>query len=138
MNKLILGLGMAIVAGFSACSPKLSPDRNWDNRRWVVIELKGVPVQQSGNSRDAHIIFHPENSTFAGNGGCNRISGNYSLDKDEIDFMNVTHTMMSCADIGFEQAFLSNLDRVNRYEEAAGNRLHLKRGNDVIIILEER
>jgi heat shock protein HslJ len=43
--------------------------------------MKGVPVQQSGGRRDAHITFDVAAKRFSGNGGCNQVNGNYSVDK---------------------------------------------------------
>jgi heat shock protein HslJ len=63
------------------CSPKLSPDSSWGNQRWVVVEMKGVPVQQSESRRDAFLKFEVAGKKFSGNGGCNQINGNYTIDK---------------------------------------------------------
>ena len=49
-------LVVIIITAFN-CSPKLSPDSGWGHQEWVVTEMKGVPVQQSGGRRDAHISF---------------------------------------------------------------------------------
>jgi heat shock protein HslJ len=134
MKKTILPLLLTVAI---SCSHKLSPDHSWTNQRWVLIEMKGVPVQLSGGSRDAYISFFPENNSFTGNGGCNRVNGNYSINKSSIHFTEVASTKMSCSDIGFEQAFLSTLDRVNRFEQR-DNRIHLKRDKEVVLILEAR
>src|SRR5687768_6213513 len=67
--KYILILFFAII-GFE-CSPKLAPDALWGRQNWVLVELKGVPVQQSGGRRDAHIVFDVAQKKFSGNGGCN-------------------------------------------------------------------
>ncbi|HYV53859.1 MAG TPA: META domain-containing protein, partial [Chitinophagaceae bacterium] len=76
------------------CTPKLSPDSNWVGRRWVLTEMKGVPVQLSGGRRDAYINFEAAEKRFTGNGGCNQVSGNYSLDKKNIHFGEVISTKM--------------------------------------------
>src|SRR6188508_3879126 len=86
------------VAAFK-CSPKLSPDAGWGHQQWVLVEMKGVPVQQSGGRRDAHIAFDVVAKTFSGNGGCNQVNGNYNVDKSEIRFTEVLSTKMSCNDI---------------------------------------
>jgi hypothetical protein len=57
MKNLLIGL--IIISGFN-CSPKLSPDYNWQNKKWVLVELKEVPVQLSGSRRDAFITFSPD------------------------------------------------------------------------------
>ena len=119
------------------CSPRLSPDSNWGRQQWAVVELKGVPVQQSGGRRDAHLVFEVSEKKFRGNGGCNQINGNYNLDKKEIHFIDVIATKMSCDDIEFENVFLYELGRIDRYE-VNGNELRLKRRQETKIVLRSR
>ena len=119
------------------CSPKLSPDYSWGNQRWVLIELKGVPVQQSETRRDAYINFEVGEKRFTGNGGCNQISGNYILEKTNIHFTEVTSTKMSCSDIEFENVFVSTLSSINRYE-VKGNDLLLKRNREVMLVMRTK
>ena len=121
------------MAAFLGCSPKLS-DSSWGRSRWVLTEMKGVPVQLSGGRRDAYINFEPREKRFSGNGGCNQISGNYSLDKKNIHFTEVISTKMSCEDIAFENTFLSTLNNVDRYE-VKGDNLLLKRKREVVLVL---
>src|SRR5215203_241162 len=109
-----------------SCSPRLSADAGWTRQRWVVTEMKGVPVQLSGGRRDAFIRFETDGKRFTGNGGCNQINGSYALNKKEINFGQVTSTKMSCEDIAFESTFLDLLTRVDRFEQK-GNDLLLKR-----------
>jgi len=124
------------VFGF-CCSPKLSPDAGWYRQHWVVVEMKGVPVQQSGGRRDAYINFEVGEKKFNGNGGCNQFNGNYSLNNRNITFSEVTRTKMSCEDIEFENTFLSVLGTVNRYE-IAGSDIYLKRKNEILLILRAK
>ena len=114
------------------CTPKLSPDSNWTGRRWVLTEMKGVPVQLSGGRRDAYINFEAPEKRFTGNGGCNQVSGNYSLDKKNIHFGEVISTKMSCEDIQFENTFLSTLNSIDHYEQR-GDDLLLKKKKDVLL-----
>ncbi len=134
MKNLLLLFLVFIVMN---CSPRLSPDATWGRQQWVVVELKGVPVQQSGGRRDAHIIFDVAEKRFSGNGGCNQLSGNYTVDKREIRFTDVTSTKMSCNDINFETAFLNELARVDRYE-MNDNELRLKRKQETLLVLRSR
>ena len=124
------------VAAFN-CSPKLSPDSGWGHQQWVVVEMKGVPVQQSGGRRDAHINFEVAEKRFTGNGGCNQINGNYSIDKKEIRFTEVLSTKMSCNDIEFENAFLSALSSIDHYE-VNGNELWLKKKRETVLVLRPK
>jgi len=124
------------LVGFIAfnCSPRLSPDAGWGNQRWVLTEMKGVPVQQSGGRRDAFIRFDVNEKRFSGNGGCNQINGNYTVDKNDIRFTEVIATKMSCTDIAFENTFLSVLNGVDRYE-VDGNNLRLKKKRETVLVL---
>lgn len=121
----------------SNCSPKLSPDATWARQQWAVVEMKGVPVQQSGGRRDAHIVFEVAEKRFRGNGGCNQINGNYNLDRKEIHFTDIVATKMSCDDIQFENVFLTELGKVDRYE-VNDNELRLKRRQETLLVLRSK
>lgn len=120
-----------------SCSQKLAPDTGWGNQRWVVVQMKGVPVQQSGSRRDAFVSFNPTEKKFNGNAGCNQMSGNYSLDGRDIRFSEVITTKMACPDIEFETVFLGELAKVDRYE-VEGTDLLLKRKREVLLVLRPR
>jgi heat shock protein HslJ len=133
--KLIM---LAVVAlSTIQCSNKIAPDAGWGNQRWVLVEMKGVPVQQSGGRKDAFISFNVGDKRFSGNGGCNQMSGNYTIDGRDIHFGEVISTKMACADIEFETAFLSTLNSVNRYE-VSGTDLLLKDKREVVLKLRPR
>ena len=133
--KYIFILFLAVIA--FDCTPRLSPDAGWARQNWVLVEMKGVPVQQSGGRRDAHIVFEVAEKRFTGNGGCNQINGNYTLDKNEIKFTDVIATKMACNDIEFENAFLSALSSIDRYE-INGNDLVLKKKRETLLVLRPK
>ena len=133
--KYLLILFMAVISFH--CSPKFSPDAGWGRNRWVLVEMKGVPVQQSGGRRDAFINFEVEQKLFRGNGGCNQVNGTYTVDKNSIHFRDVISTKMSCNDIEFENTFLNALANINRYE-IKGDDLHLKNKREVLLILRAK
>ena len=128
---------LSLVLFLFSCSPRLSPDVGWARQRWVVTEMKGIPVQLSGGRRDAFIRFETDEKRFTGNGGCNQINGGYAVDKKEIRFSEVVSTKMSCEDIAFEGTFLDLLSKVDRFEQR-GNDLLLKRKKEVLLILSSR
>jgi len=103
---------LLVFVGSVSCNHKLSPDASWSGRRWVLTEMKGVPVQLSGGRRDAYINFDATAKTFSGNGGCNQINGSYTLEKKNIHFGEVMSTKMSCEEIQFENTFLSILNTI--------------------------
>ena len=135
MKTVLIALGL--FALISACSPKISPDKYWSDKRWILTELKEVPVQQSGTRRDAYIEFNEAAKTFSGNGGCNQINGNYSLDNKELRFTEVRSTKMSCADIEFETIFLELLNDADRFE-MDDNALVLKDGRKEVLKFRAR
>jgi heat shock protein HslJ len=128
---------LVIITTTFNCSPKLSPDAGWGNQQWVLVEMKGVPVQQSGGRRDAHISFDVAAKRFTGNGGCNQINGNYGVDKQEIKFTEVISTKMSCNDIEFENAFLATLSSIDHYEVRGGDLL-LKKSKETRLVLRSK
>ena len=128
---------LVIAVAALKCSPKLSPDAGWGHQQWVLVEMKGVPVQQSGGRRDAQISFDVSAKTFSGNGGCNQINGNYNVDKSEITFTEVLSTKMSCNDIEFENTFLSTLASIDRYE-IRGTDLVLKKKKETMLVLRPK
>jgi heat shock protein HslJ len=135
MKKLILAL---LITSIISCSPKLAPDNSWEGKRWVLTEVNGVPVQLGGGNRDAHLEFDPSTKRFTGSGGCNRINGTYSLGKkDAIQFGDVAVTKMMCADIAFENLFLSTLKTADRHTES-GNIMLLKKGSEIVLKLQVR
>jgi heat shock protein HslJ len=119
------------------CSPKLAPDANWGRGRWVLVQMKGVPVQQSGSRRDAYLDFNTTQKLFTGVGGCNQLNGSYTIDKNSIQFRDVSATKMLCSDMDFEKVFLEELAHVNRYE-LKGDDLLLKKKKEVVLILRAR
>src|SRR5918993_3662861 len=115
MRKSAIAVILSIVV-LNSCSPKLAPDENWAEGNWVLTELKGVPVQISGNvSRDAHVEFRPSTRRYEGFGGCNRISGVYTLDRSRLKFTPSAAKLDACPDVPFERTFLALLDDVDRY-----------------------
>jgi heat shock protein HslJ len=137
MIKSTITLLLSIVV-FSSCSPKLAPDENWAEGNWILTELKEVPVQISGNvSRDAHIEFRPSSRRYEGFGGCNRISGTYTLEKSRINFTPAAGKLDACPDVPFENTFISLLNDVDRYT-LHRNTMVLKDGRKVLIKLERK
>ena len=131
-------LCICLILMIASCSPRLSPDSNWGYQRWVLIEMKEVPVQQSGGNRDAFVEFFPSEKRFTGNGGCNRINGNYTIDrKSSIKFTDISSTKMACPDLAFENSFINALSEVNRFE-ILDNNLLLKDDNKVLLIVQRR
>ena len=125
-----------VIVTVTACSPRLSPDSSWRDRKWVVSEVNGTPVQLSGTNRDAHLYFSPSDKRFTGSGGCNRISGSYTINNNgRLSFSEPNRTKMACDDIAFEDNFLNLLERVDKYT-VENDMMLLKDGNRVVLLLK--
>jgi heat shock protein HslJ len=131
MNKLLYPLALFFVL---SCSSKSFPDEKWENRQWTLVEMLSVPVQTSGLSQDANLVFDHRNKTITGTGGCNRIYGPYTdKSKRRLIFGDLGMTRMACQNTPFENRFTEVLATV-RYFEVSGNQLLLKnRDKDVIL-----
>lgn len=118
-----------------SCSHKLSPDHNWGDRKWVLFEIKGNPVQLSGTDKDAHLVFFAADKRYGGSGGCNRINGIYEINnKNKLSFGETASTRMLCSDQAFENSFIAALSTVNSYEITNGI-MTLKNGKEVVMRL---
>lgn len=128
-----------LIAAFilASCSSDSFPTNKWYGKHLTVVEMTGTPVQTSGSTSDAHLIFNSENGVINGSGGCNRIFGHYDLDrKNAIRFSEVGATKMACQNMDFENRFLDLLDQV-RYYEFKDNMMLLKNGRkDVLLKLQ--
>lgn len=134
MKNILFALTLLI---FASCSSESFPSKDWYGKHLTVVEMMGTPVQTSGSPSDAHLIFNSENGLINGSGGCNRIFGNYSLDKNKsIRFSEIGATKMACQNMNFESRFLDLLDQV-RYYEFKDDMMLLKSGRkDVILKLK--
>lgn len=134
MKNLLFVLTLLI---FVSCSSDSFPGKNWYGKHLTVVEMMGTPVQTSGTTNDAHLIFNEQNGVVNGSGGCNRIFGDYTLDKKKsIRFSEIGATRMACQNMNFENRFLDLLDQV-RYYEFKDNMMLLKSGRkDVILKLQ--
>ena len=91
---------------------------------WKLIELNGKPVSVDSNFRkEPHLFLKENQNLFAGNGGCNNISGQYKLtNPDSVSFSKVISTMMACPALDRESSFLKMLSKVRTYR-VSGDRL---------------
>ena len=131
MRKVLIILSIFVLA---SCSSDSFPSKNWYGKHLTVVEMMGTPVQTSGTTTDAHLIFNSENGIINGSGGCNRIFGDYRLDKKKsIRFSEVGATRMACQNMNFETRFLDLLDQV-RYYDFEGNVMLLQNGRRETIL----
>lgn len=92
------------------------PDRTLVNTYWKLVQLRGAPVTVAPNQREPHLILQMQGNRVVGSGGCNRLTGSYTLNGDFVGFGGVAATRMACPD-GMEQegAFLRALGEVKSW-----------------------
>lgn len=89
-----------------------------ENTYWRLISLPNTVVRAGNPQQQANFTLHSANRTLTGSGGCNRLSGSYTLNGDRLSLARVVSTMMACADpimTNTEQIFLKALPRVTRW-----------------------
>ncbi|MGY6520661.1 MAG: copper resistance protein NlpE N-terminal domain-containing protein [Mongoliitalea sp.] len=87
-----------------------------ENKRWVLIELRGNPVQQSNDQKEAFLFFENETNRFYGNTGCNSINGGYEIEEgNRMTFGNVASTMMACPNMENDRIIGEILKEVDNY-----------------------
>jgi len=100
---------------------------------WRLTYLGNTPIVADQRHPEANIILHPANRTVTGSGGCNRLSGSYSLNGNRLSFGSIASTMMACvAGMETERALLNALGRARTWR-ISGQNLELfdDRGNSL-------
>jgi len=78
------------------------------DKRWSLVNMNGTVQEKS----PIWLEFDTATHRFNGNGGCNKVAGEYQLDGNEITFGKVISTRMACVDAQAnerESAFLRML-----------------------------
>lgn len=116
------------------CEVAASGAPSLENTYWKLIALRGRPVAAAERAREPYLILQPEQHRVAGSGGCNRISGGYTLAGDRVTFGRAAGTLMACAD-GMEQerVFLEALSLVARWS-VDGQRLELSDSRGEVLL----
>jgi len=101
------------------------------------IEAKAYRLVSFGKTRmavpkKAKILL--KDGEYAGNAGCNGMSGKYeiNLDKKTVKFHSGTSTMMACPDMSLETKFRKYLGAVDNYE-IRKNMMILKLGDTEVL-----
>jgi uncharacterized lipoprotein YbaY/heat shock protein HslJ len=110
-----------------------------ENTYWKVTRIRGEPVTVADRQREPHLILHPADGRVSGNGGCNALTGSYSVESDRIRFSQMAGTMMACPEgMAQEQALHQALVEVEGWR-IEGQRLHLLDVRDEVVMeLESR
>jgi copper homeostasis protein (lipoprotein) len=101
---------------------QLVNDPRIENRRWLLIELNGRPIEPSVDREAPYLELDSAESRVSGNASCNRFFGTYELNAGErLRFGDrMGSTMMACPDLDREREFLDALTRVDNYTLGEG------------------
>lgn len=101
---------------------------------WRLLLINGVDVGPTG----AYLEFEKTTRRLSGDGGCNRIAGDFTVNGTNIKFERTMSTKRACVDIRLQQIenrFFSGLAEVNEYEISRAGALDLKRDGRTILVL---
>jgi putative lipoprotein len=98
-----------------------APARALENTYWKLTWLGDTQVEAVAGQREAHLILDSQSHRASGSGGCNVLTGSYTLNGEHLTLSQVAGTMMACPDgMNTETAFLHALERVNQWRIAGG------------------
>lgn len=116
---------MLVRAQGSTPPPPSASTASLENTYWKLLRLGNEPVNMGADQREPHLVLHSEGNRVAGFGGCNRITGSYSVSSDKLSFSQMAGTMMACLDgMQYERAFHDALGKVSAWR-IDGERLEL-------------
>jgi len=87
-----------------------------ENTYWKLTRLGAEPVFVYEQQREPSLVFYSENHRVSGSGGCNRLTGTYQLNGEEIHFGPFASTRMACPKgMDTEEAFFVALEHVKTW-----------------------
>ena len=99
----------------TAPSPK--PDANLTNTYWKLAELNGEPAALGAGERELHMVLIGGENHVRGFSGCNRFTGDYTIEESQMKFSQMASTSMACMDgMEQEQRFLTALKETDHFE----------------------
>jgi heat shock protein HslJ len=104
---------------------------------WKLTELLGKPVDTAVKRKEMFLQFDKEGGRVTGSGGCNSVSGTYTVEANgKITMSKMISTRMACPAMQDESAFLQALSKVNTYI-VSGNQLQLTTGKMAPLLVFE-
>jgi putative lipoprotein len=96
-----------------------------ENTTWKVTRLGEKDVVSNENQRAPYIVLESSDHRVSGSGGCNRITGTYTVEKQTIHFGPIASTMMACPKgMDTEKDFMQALDAARKWK-VQGDELEL-------------
>jgi len=77
---------LAMYLSLDCSSARLRENSPLFHHKWVLSELNSAPVQISNTDKDAFPEFSYNDMKITGNGGCNSITGTFSVNGNAFSF----------------------------------------------------
>jgi putative lipoprotein len=111
-----------------------NPDASLTDTYWKLTEIDGQPAALGAGERELHMVLTSEGARVRGFSGCNRFTGSYELNGDQLRFKALAVTRMACREgMEQEQRFLEALRGVVRVT-VSGDSLALYTGDERLIL----
>lgn len=105
------------------------------DKRWTLVNMNGNVQEQS----PIWLEFDTTSHRFNGNGGCNKVGGEYKLEGSEISFGKVMSTRMACMDEKAnerESAFLRMLSDRTYSVKFEGQQIQFRDSGRIAMLFE--
>ena len=104
------------VASPTSETPAAEATNELINTYWKLITLNGEEIAVSQHQREPHVVLSSD-MRVKGSDGCNTIAGGYTLDGNQISFVQMVATRMACLENGDQaQAFNMALSSISSYQ----------------------
>jgi heat shock protein HslJ len=140
-------LSLAFLATTAACAPSgsASPAAGapssvvaLEDTDWKLTEIGGRALMASPKERPPWMRLVSDGKRVHGSGGCNRMSGSYTVDGANLRFGPIISTKMACeGGMEHEQAFFDALSRTTSYR-IEGKHLFLSGPDGLLARLESQ
>lgn len=101
---------------------------------WKLMEINGQPAPVGAERKELSLIIAPDGPRIGGYAGCNRYSGAYELEDDQLKFFKLNSTLMECAvAMDLERSYKDALRRTRQYF-IDGEKLALSDSSGLVIM----
>ncbi|MEJ2503622.1 MAG: YbaY family lipoprotein [Gemmatimonadota bacterium] len=109
------------------------PDASLVDTYWKLTELNGEPASLGAGDREVHMVLTSEMEA-RGFAGCNRFTGSWERDGNDVRFGPLAATQRACAEgMDLERRFLDALEATRR-SAIAGDTLSLFSGDERLVL----
>ncbi len=133
--KLITVLSIGITALLFSCSANkkmVTPAIPLYETKWSLQKIYTDAGTEEVKTK-AFIKFDELKKSAGGNGSCNNFGSSTTINNNNVNFKNIFSTKMYCESVQkTENGFLSQLDKVTRYE-IKGSTLLLYQGDKILL-----